>query len=1353
MADHVVSVTIRAQVQQYLQGMNQIQQATAQANTEAQNLQAQGEGFEKVGKGLLTIGTVAAAAVGVAVKAFADFDAQMSQVQSLSGATASEMDKLRNAALTMGQSIGFSATEVAEAETELVKAGVSVKDIMGGGLKGALNLAAAGQIEVGRATEIAASALTQFKLKGSDVPHVADLLAAGADKALGGVEQLGQALQQSGLVANQFGLTIDDTVGTLAEFAQNGLMGSDAGTSLKSMFLMLANPSKQAAEAMKQYNIQAYDSQGAFVGITALAGQLKEGFTGVSDASRDAALATIFGSDAIRAANILYTDGAKGNRQWINSVNEAGFAAQQAAGKTDNLNGDVKKLGAAFESGLIRSGSTSNGVLREMVQSVTGLVSAFSSAPTWLQATGLGLTAVVAATALAGGGFLTMVPKVAAARTAMQQMNLTVGRVAKGFGKGAGVAVGIAAVISGFSNLGKEASLTEGEIARLNAAMTANNKNALNQQFVGGGGAFDIINDKATSAKKALDAISGSGNERAVGFGKFVDGLSFGLSHISDTATRFEAQFKQMGETLAGTAETDVGAAAKGFNQLVKQMGGGSDTARDLLNKMKPYKDELQALAAAQGKTVDEQDLLNLAQGKGSLAASLVATSTQQQKEQLAELTGAAGDAKQSITDLADSIRSFGSTQLSVEQTESDFQAAIDDATSSLKDNGRTLDLNSEKGRSNAAALRQIAQDGIAATAAIAENGGTQADAAAKMQTTRDAYIQAAEAFGLSGDEAAKMADQLRLVPENVKTLFQQDGAENVVTQAKRIQDEADKATRKRVLKVQGEVQDALQKLEATKAKLASVPASKRTEVRAEVASAQANLYAVLRTLQSLQSKTLTITTVNRKVDQAVSAGASRGAAGAAYKASGGYVSGPGSATSDSIPARLSNGEFVLQASAVRRYGVPFLSRVNEGRYASGGLVRRFASGGFVSNETQAAKRAKNRFKAAQDAQRRAQSAFNKAKTASNRQRLLAAQAETRAAKAATQKADAALARAKAAPTGADVGDRISFRSSVRTGDFDVSSGVQSLYQMGQDSSKYSAGQRASFLRSADKNERAFLGLEKQSTKAADAVKKASDRLDDLRQSSTSMSSAVQGKLSDVSYGDYRSGSSLLRGLTQRAGKLKQLQALLVSLQKKGLAPALLNEIASLGVDQGLPLARSLASMSKTDLSAVNKQYQAVQSTSTKIGNQVADANFGKLIATAEKSLTAANKNATSIAQAIDRQSKALQKLIGRALKVPGYSAGGYTGDVGTNEVAGVVHGREYVMNAAATARNRAALEAMNSGSVRYMQPAPVIQQAPPVQQSYTQQVTVTPIEGADSATVATVLGREIGREFAGMVS
>lgn len=1263
MADRVVSVSIRAEVSNFLAGAAKVQQATAKTATEAQKLEKQGAAFEKVGAGITTVGLAAAAAVAIAVKSFADFDAQMSQVQSLSHATASEMDRLRNAALTMGQGIGFSATEVAAAETELVKAGVSVSDIMGGALKGALNLAAAGQIEVGRATEIAATAMTQFGLAGKDIPHVADLLAAAADKSLGGVEQLGQALQQSGLVAAQFGLNIDETVGTLAEFASNGLMGSDAGTSLKQMFLQLATPTKQATDLMKKYHISAYDAQGDFVGITGLAGQLAAGFDGVNSSARDSALGIIFGSDAIRAANILMNDGASKNRKWINSVNDAGFAARQAAGKTDNLNGDVKKLGAALETGLIKSGSASNDVLRTMTQSATGLVKAFDDAPGAIQGTALGLTGLVAVTALAGGGFLQMVPKIAAAKAAMTDLNMTRGSLARGFGAGALIAVGIASVASGIANLGSEAELTEGQLKKLDAAVTASGSKSLNQQFVGGSSiGFDPISKKVTSAREALKALDD--DAVSINLSKFTDGLSFGLMHTADTAKRFEAQFKQMGTTLATTAESDFGSATDGFNELVKKMGGGQETAKSLLNRMGPYKDQLEALAGAAGKTASEQDLLNLAQGKGKLAAQLAAESTQAQKEQLAELSGVASEASSDISELADQIRSFGSTQFDAEKTESDFQAAIDNATAALKENGATLDDHTEKGRANGDALRQIAQDGIAAAGAMYENGASAKDVAAKMQETRDATIAAAKGFGQSGEAARETADRYKLIPSNVTTVLESQGFEDGRNKADRAKKSIDAVPSAKVTKLKGDISDAKKKVADLEGQLKTVPKSKSTKLNAEVAAARANLSALQSQLNSINSKTISITTVNKRVDEAVAAGASRGAARAAYnKASGGYISGPGTGTSDDIPAMLSNGEYVIRAAAVQKYGVHTFDRINAAQFATGGYVERFASGGSVAAREKAAKQR------AEDAKKRAE---------------------------AREKAEAdRLAR---------LTDIYGFRTGIRTGSLSGQSAVQQAFSIATNS-RYPESYRNAVARIAGRSEKAMISLEKRSTAAATAVDKASSKLNDLKQSATSMQAAVQSKLSDVSPGDSRSGTALLRSYTNRAGKLKEFQALLTKLQKSGIAPALLNEIASLGVDEGMPLARSLAQSSRAQIAEINRQYQSVQSTSSKIGKQVADANFGKLIDAAERQLRDANRNARSITNSIERESRKLQRLIGKALGVPGYSLGGYTGDYGVNDVAGLVHGQEFVVNAAATARHRAELEAINSGRpVRYME-------------------------------------------------
>lgn len=309
----------------------------------------------------------------IAGKAAADYQAELALVQTLSHATAPEMKKLDDQARHTGQSWGFTATQVAQGQEELVKAGVSLKNILGGGLRGTLALAAAGQTDVATATEVAAEAMTQFKLKGKDVPHIADLLAAGADKALGSVTDLGDGLTQVGTTAHQMGFSIEETVGTLAEFAQAGLEGQRGGTVLNQMLLQLASPTSTAEALMKKYNLSLYDANGNIKTMSALAGNLQQSFAHLSPEQRNYALGVIFGSRAIRGANILLKDGAKANADWTKKVNDAGFAAQQASGKLDSLEGDWAKLKATTQTALIDIGSGATGSpLRKLVQGVTG---------------------------------------------------------------------------------------------------------------------------------------------------------------------------------------------------------------------------------------------------------------------------------------------------------------------------------------------------------------------------------------------------------------------------------------------------------------------------------------------------------------------------------------------------------------------------------------------------------------------------------------------------------------------------------------------------------------------------------------------------------------------------------------------------------------------------------------------------------------------------------------------------------------------------------------------------------------------------------------------------------------------
>lgn len=504
-ADRTVAVELQAKVAQYIAGQDAAAKATertALAMRDAAKAQTTLEGAQKrtaattasatkaatahaaasqkqlaavttLGRGVLTLGAVAGVGFGLAAKAATDFSAKMALVRTLAKVGPADMKALADAALHVGQQFGYTATQVADAQAELVKAGISVKDILGGALTGTLTLAAAAQTDVATATTIAASAMTQFALSAKDVPHIADLLAAGADKALGSATDLGDALGQVGTTAHQFGFSIDDTVGTLAAFAQAGQIGQKAGTDLNQVLLQLAAPTKQAQALMTKYGISLYDASGRQKSFSQIAGNLQTSLQDLTPDIRNQALAVIFGSRAIRGANILYQQGQAGIQGWSDKVKDNGFAAQQAKGKLDSLAGDLQKLKAAFQTGLIETGESSQSTLRSLVQTVTAVINAFDSLSPATKNVVFEIGAAVTGFGLIGGAALIAVPKVVAFQDALAALGVTAGRTATalrgeagaetlaGRGAGAGAArvggVGIAGRIGSIAGVATSA--------------------------------------------------------------------------------------------------------------------------------------------------------------------------------------------------------------------------------------------------------------------------------------------------------------------------------------------------------------------------------------------------------------------------------------------------------------------------------------------------------------------------------------------------------------------------------------------------------------------------------------------------------------------------------------------------------------------------------------------------------------------------------------------------------------------------------------------------------------------------------------------------------------------------------
>lgn len=286
----------------------------------------------------------AAAAVGFfkSVGLAADLETELNVFRQTAHATAEEMELVSARAKELGADItlpAVSANDAAEAMTELAKAGLSVEDSMAAA-RGTLQLATAAQLDNAEATNITASALNAFGLAGETAVHVADLLAGAANEAQGGIGEMGGALSSVASVARQAGLSIEDTISMLALLAKNGIQGQEAGTALRVALIRLIAPTDKAAEVLEKLNIRVLDSLGR-VRPTVFA-DLANALADVAPAQRNAALATIFGTRAIRAQAILGRENTDGLLTMRDAIDQQGLAAELAGARTQGFSGRLE---------------------------------------------------------------------------------------------------------------------------------------------------------------------------------------------------------------------------------------------------------------------------------------------------------------------------------------------------------------------------------------------------------------------------------------------------------------------------------------------------------------------------------------------------------------------------------------------------------------------------------------------------------------------------------------------------------------------------------------------------------------------------------------------------------------------------------------------------------------------------------------------------------------------------------------------------------------------------------------------------------------------------------------------------
>lgn len=272
------------------------EEAKAAASVLGSQMQAAGDKIKEVGDKIKGVGdkitglgqtltqkvTVPiVAAFGAAIKTTADFDAQMSKVQAISGATGEEFGVLRDKAREMGEATKYSATEVGQGFEYMGMAGWKAEQMVEG-IPAILNLAAAAGEELGTTSDIVTDALTAFGLAAEDAGRFADILAAASTNSNTNVSMLGESFKYAAAPAGALGYTVEDVAIALGLMANAGIKADMAGTSLRNMFQRMAKPTKESAEAMERLGLELYDGEGKMFTFREIMDQLRKSFTQIN---------------------------------------------------------------------------------------------------------------------------------------------------------------------------------------------------------------------------------------------------------------------------------------------------------------------------------------------------------------------------------------------------------------------------------------------------------------------------------------------------------------------------------------------------------------------------------------------------------------------------------------------------------------------------------------------------------------------------------------------------------------------------------------------------------------------------------------------------------------------------------------------------------------------------------------------------------------------------------------------------------------------------------------------------------------------------------------------------------------
>jgi len=601
-----------------------------------------GRSLASGGGRLAAAGIGMAAPIAAAVQQGAAFESTLLNIKASTGATQSELDKIRQSAMQMSQALGVGPTEATQGMLELLKAGMSLETVLGGAGKTAMEFAKVGEMDVAQAAVVMSDAMNVFKVS-SDV--AANALSSAADASSTSISQMSEAFSMSSAVAGLANQSIEDLSATLAILANNGVKGSDAGTSVKTMLMRLMAPADDAVGALDQLGLSVASFRGAdgqMRPMVEIIDTLNQAMGGLDQTAKDDIFRRIFGADAIRAASILATAGVDGFNGMRDAMKSALPVGEKYKILMSGLAGSASTAIAALQRLAIAVADAVAPALAAVVPFVTGFIDgltdfasknkeavanfarfAVAAVAVGSAMVGLGLSLQVTSFAFAGIGKASML--------ALSPLTMLMGAVT-GVGKSFALAMPVtlklastigssmiassASVLSfsatassamaGFATssatalAGFAASSAAGFVRMSGAASAAATAmfpvffTGFNRGIAAGAGFFSAtlrglngVVMASSALRGALFAVSGSGMARFVG--NIVGGLTLTYKSFVWWATGASARMAQyaanltgaVGKTIASTAAMSaawLGSAARGVAAFVGSAVAGIGT-------------------------------------------------------------------------------------------------------------------------------------------------------------------------------------------------------------------------------------------------------------------------------------------------------------------------------------------------------------------------------------------------------------------------------------------------------------------------------------------------------------------------------------------------------------------------------------------------------------------------------------------------------------------------------------------------------------------------------------------------------------------------------------------------------